>query len=284
MSDSHILQPSSILSKKRISVRKTLMWILLGLGIAVATASIISFACAVPPTLASPGMKPKAILPAPSPTEELDSPVSIIANPAREVMIRDIIGIWKLAFRDDRAKPKDKRRKRFRKYAEYLADAVLMYQEEPVEVNGRMVQLPKHRSSHLIMAYVAFKESSLRPRIVGKTKWREVGMMQLHGRALAGYSKKQVRYNTQLGIELGVRWATAMLYECPASKWKIKRRPHKWKNYDWLRPLTMYGAGPGRALKPNGRCKVFDFARRRVSKVGTYSARIDSARRRGISL
>jgi hypothetical protein len=283
MSDSHILQPSSILSKKKVDVRKTLMWILLGLGIAVATASIISFACAASPTFPSEA-EPRIISPVLLPTVEEgpDSPVSI--DPIREVMIRDIIGVWKLAFRDDRAKPKDKRRKKFREYAEHLANAVLMYQEEPVEVNGRMVQLPKHRSSHLIMAYIAFKESSLRPRIVGKTKWKEVGMMQLHGRALAGYSKKQVRYDTQLGIELGVRWATAMLYECPSSKWKVKRRPDKWKNYDWLRPLTMYGAGPGRALRPDGKCKVFDFARRRVSKIGTYGARIDRARRRGISL
>ncbi|MHA2068559.1 MAG: hypothetical protein ACXABY_29710 [Candidatus Thorarchaeota archaeon] len=264
-------------------MRNILVWAMTIITIGIATTSVAIFAFPTP-QIKAPSPVHKTVETATSAAEAVCEGQDIdIYDDTREAMIADIIDVWKLALLEKAALPKDKRRGKLREYAEYIADAVMFRQEVPTKIPGRMVTLPSHRSSHILMAVVAFNESRLWPRTVGK-KRREVGLFQCHGRCLAGYTRKQVRNDAQLGVDLGVRWMTIMIAECPSSRRKMKKRPDKWNSRDWLKPLTVYGSGIPTAQEPNGTCKVFSFARWRVHKVRTYIIKIDRARKQGVPL
>jgi hypothetical protein len=103
-------------------------------------------------------------------------------------------------------------------------------------------------------------ESSVNPTVVGKKPRREVGLMQCWGKALMGYSREEVRKDFELGLFLGIHWLGTMIQEC-----KIDVDSMRGIN-SWKGPLSLYGAGPRRAIK-HGKCLTnFRFANRRIKK------------------
>lgn len=195
----------------------------------------------------------------------------------KETMIDDIIGVWEMFFDDDNAPATDPRREMFPIYANAVADNVIYYQNNEVDIRGRM---PKHRSSHILAAIWAARESSVRMDVVGPLG--EVCLFQLHGQALNGFSKEEVKNNIDLCTHLGIRWIAHSTSQCENNR---EPTSEKWNNFDWLRPMTMYGSGPKKVYKnPIGKhqCKIFGFARRRVADISMYSSRIDIDRKQDL--
>lgn len=187
----------------------------------------------------------------------------------KQVMVEEITDVWEMFFDDQKAKSNDPRREMFEYYADEIADAIIYYQNNDTDIGGRM---PKHRSAHLIVAEIITRESSVDPTVVGKIK-NEVSMFQLHGEALGGYPAKVVQKNTRLAAMLGVRWIAHSTHLC-----NNINSLDKWTNEDWIRPISVYGAGPGKAYKnkKTRQCKKFTFAKRRVKRMGMYEMRIDA--------
>ncbi len=185
---------------------------------------------------------------------------------AREEKINEVVMLWKLFFEDEKVHRKDLRRKRFQEFAEYVVDAVEMYQNNPTDIGG---QLPKDKNAHLIIATMITKESSITYNVVGKIKkLREVGLLQVHGKALSGYRRKTVKNNPKLGVLLGVRWLAAQVPQC-------KQSLSSWSIDDWAYPVSLYGGGAQRAIK-NGKCIRFKSAKDRIRLTKLYRSRIDA--------
>lgn len=191
---------------------------------------------------------------------------------SRDQMIREVEMLWDMWFDDEGAKDSDPRRERFPEFAEYVADAVIMYQNTQTDIGG---QLPKHKDDHLVMAFMAAKESSVTFDVVG-TSHQEVGLMQLHGVALAGYAPEKVQHNPKLGVLLGVRWLTAQLPKCEQEGAGIFGDQFAWETSDWIGPLSVYAGGPN-GIRKDGRCARFSKMRERIDKVRFYRTRIDHA-------
>jgi hypothetical protein len=181
-----------------------------------------------------------------------------------EEMVSEVVSLWEMFFDDDNAPPRDWRRRNFQKYAEYLVQAVLMYQEVPTDIGGK---LPKDRNTHLVAAQIVTMESSMRPGVVGVRG--EVGLMQVmpRGPAMAGYSTSRVKKTPEIGIRLGVRWLAYSVGKCVGDV-------DEWSDDDWLGPLSFYSGG-SRAVRKNGTCCVFGIAKRRLEDVLNYRKRID---------
>jgi len=187
----------------------------------------------------------------------------------RDVMIDEITMVWEMFFEDGGASATDPRRLRFHEFAGYLADAVLMYQRNPTEIGG---QLPVHKNVHILLAVKITKESSVTHDVVGPQS--EVGLLQIHGVALAGYDPEIVKHNPKLGLMLGVRWLASRVPKCPLRR--IKGDDRGWDDYDWLGPLSVY-AGGGKAISARtGKCYAFDIAKERVDLTRLYRMRIDA--------
>jgi len=190
---------------------------------------------------------------------------------SRDRMTQEVELLWQMWFDDENASMTDPRRARFTEFAEYVADAVIMYQDTPTDVGG---QLPGHKNDHLIMAYMIAKESSVTHDVVG-TSNEEVGLMQLHGVSLAGYCDEKVQHNPKLGVLLGVRWLTSMLPKCASENSGVLGAEYDaWDDYDWVGPLSVYAGGP-RGYGKNGKCLHFKTMRERVDTVRIYRTRID---------
>ena len=158
----------------------------------------------------------------------------------------------------------------FHIYAKEIADAIDYYKKNEADIGGR---LPDHRSTHIIIAIIITHESSVNPNAVG-FKHGEVSMFQLWGKALNGFSKEEVKNNTELAAMLGVRWIAHSTSQCNNNKDTLS---DSWRTIDWLRPLTIYGSGPKKTYKDKKKrqCRIFDFARRRVNQIAMYEKRID---------
>lgn len=199
---------------------------------------------------------------------ESESAEGTDSSPDRDLMVREVEMLWTMWFDDEGAKQTDSRRDRFEEYAEDLVDAVIMYQQEPTDIGG---QLPGHQNDHLVMAFMAAKESSVTADVVGKSH-QEVGLMQLHGVSLAGYAPEKVQHNAKLGVLLGVRWLTSQLPKCKTNPGLFDT---EWEDADWVGPLSVYAGGP-KALRKDGRCARYGEMRERIDKVRFYRSRIDA--------
>jgi hypothetical protein len=179
----------------------------------------------------------------------------------KEKKIREIEETWTVIFDEAGASPDDDRRMYFRLYAETIVEILEEFQNKDsktVKITG--VELPKNELIHILIAYIVYRESSVNPTVVGKKPRREVGLMQAWGRALMGFSREEVRKDFELGLFLGIHWLGTMIQEC-----KIDVDSMQTIN-SWKGPLSLYGAGPKRAIK-NGRCLTnFRFANRRIKK------------------
>ncbi len=178
-------------------------------------------------------------------------------------MVQDTVMLWELFFDNDNAPIDDPRRDNFELYAEYLADAIITYQNQETDIGGR---LPRHPSTHYLLATMVTKESSVTHDVVGKMhKKFEVGLLQTHGTALAGIRKDVVRKKPKLGLLLGVRWLAAQIARCHPEG--IDDR--NWTEEDWLEPLSVYAGGP-KAIRADGTCKVFKVAKERLKQMRLY--------------
>jgi hypothetical protein len=187
-------------------------------------------------------------------------------EPSKERMVQEVVTLWEIFFDDDRAPKNDPRREHFFEYAEYLVNAVLMYQNTPTDLGGI---LPRHRNTHLLLAQMITKESSVIPSVRGKRG--EVCLLQIHGPGpLVGHKKKQVSENPKLCLLLGTRWLASRLPKCFPNG-----VPEDWSDEDWLGPLSLY-AGGGKAYdNKKRRCKKFGVAKERIEKMKYYRTRID---------
>ncbi|MCK4792578.1 MAG: hypothetical protein KAV87_53105 [Desulfobacteraceae bacterium] len=190
-----------------------------------------------------------------------------IPESEKEQMIAEVVMLWEMFFDDENASPSDPRRMKFQEYASYLVDSILLFQDRPTAIGG---QLPKSNNLHALIATMVTFESSVTSGVIGMYKnKREVGLMQVHGKALAGFTREQVVSNPKLGLLLGIRWLAAQIPTC---------YPHGAPDYfsyeDWLGPLSVYAGGPN-AIRGNGSCKRFDISRKRVNRMMMYEKRID---------
>ncbi len=176
--------------------------------------------------------------------------------------------LWELFYDDDGAKRTDPRRAKFGQYAEYVVNAVTMYQDNPTDIGG---QLPKHKNVHLFFALIIAKESSVTNGVVGRLG--EVGLMQLmpgNRGALAGYPASKVKNNPELNIFLGGRWLAYVTQECPGTD----VFDPDWDDFDWVKPFSVYAGGMN-AKRKDGTCRSFTIAGDRVRLVVMYRTRID---------
>lgn len=188
----------------------------------------------------------------------------------RDVMIREISAIWRMYLKDEYVKPEDKRWEKVPIYAAYLADAIIIFQENEVTIRGVTGRLPRHPSTHKILAGMVTLETALRSRVVGKGKLKEVGLIQCHGHALGGYHPQKVRRTPYLGLMLGARWLARAVGDCYPDGFDNST----WETEDWLGPLTVYGAGSGRGKNDDGTCRAFPIAHARVGLARMYGDRI----------
>jgi len=203
--------------------------------------------------------------------EKLESTIEAIEYMSVDVMTDEIAQVWEIFFDDQGALQSDPRRKMFDVYAAEIAEAIDYYKKNETNIGG---QLPNHRSTHIIIATMITRESSVDPTVVGK-KHNEVSLFQLWGKALNGYSSAAVKRNTKLAASLGVRWFAYGMTQCNNNKVPTDTR---WQNEDWLRPITAYGASRKNLYKNKKKkeCRIFPFAKRRIATIQTYTERIDS--------
>lgn len=155
-------------------------------------------------------------------------------------MIDEVVEFWNLIFDDVGASRDDARRARMPEYAEIIVKYTEFFKHHPD------YPLPQDDRIHLLLAYMMYKECSLYPRAIGRSH-KEVGSFQLHGEALQGYTRKQVRNNTDLGIFLGIKWfAKEGIHKCNLDL-------DDWEFRDFLGPISVFGGGERRAIK-HGRC------------------------------
>ena len=185
----------------------------------------------------------------------------------REQRISEVVMLWEMFFDDDSAPPSDPRRHRFEEFAGYVVDVVRMYEERQTDIGG---QLPKGFKTHLIIATMISRESSVTFEVIGRCgNKREVGLLQLHGKSLAGFTREQVARNPKLGIILGVRWLAVQIKTCFPNG-----APELFTYEDWLGPLSVYAGGQN-AIRKDGSCKRFSVAHDRVDRMILYESRIN---------
>ena len=187
----------------------------------------------------------------------------------RDIMVSETVQVWTMFYEDEMAPADDPRRQYFQEYAEYLADYILMYENAPTDIGG---QLPISKDTHVLLATMITKESSVTADVVGKMG--EVGLMQLHGVALAGYDPQVVRNNPKVGVMLGVRWFAYQASLCKPTR--IPSDNDGWRLDDWLGPVSSYAGGPNAINKKTGKCYSFQLARDRVALTRLYKTRLVS--------
>jgi len=186
-------------------------------------------------------------------------------RPTRDRMIEEVVTLWNMWYDDQSMRKSNRRRKEFPRLAEYLVDAVRLYQENKTDIGG---QLPKDKNTHLVVATMVVLEIAVRPEVIGRSHG-EVGLIQIHGKAaLNGYTKHEVIRNPKLGLLLGVRWLAFHTQYCHSKKRGIDK---------WAQPLSLYGAGLSGGRKKNGQCKEISVARKRVRLTKFYRTRINNA-------
>jgi len=185
----------------------------------------------------------------------------------RALMEKDIVAVWDAFYDDQHADPDDLRRQTFELSAHELANAIVQYQNEPTDIGG---QLPKHPSTHYLLAAMVTKESSV-TRDIKMGDLGEVGMLQVHGAALNGYNPEYVHERPWLGLLLGVRWLAIQIATCYPDGYENK----EWTSVMWLGPMSIYAAG-NRAQRKDGTCGVIGAAKERIDLSNMYRARVES--------
>jgi len=211
---------------------------------------------------------------------DLEAPVETVEQPeymvSEERMVEEVVQLWEMWFDDQNAKASDPRREDFYRFAEYVVEAVRMYQDGPTDIGG---QLPGAKNDHLVVGYMIAKESSVTPDAVNDSEngRGEVCLMQLHGKALAGYAPEKVLHNPKLCVLLGTRWMTHFLPKCQQDgAGGIFGSEFAWEDADWIGPLSLYAGGP-RAQRKDGSCAQYGTIRERIDAVRFYRSRIDKA-------
>ena len=179
-----------------------------------------------------------------------------------DIREQEILSTWRLYFKNWGIEhPSPKRTKNYRNYAKYITKWVDYFEENEGLFGGR---LPKYKDNHLIVAVIIECETGIYSKRIGSRG--EVGLMQIWGKARAGHPRREIINNPELGIKLGIQWLAYSSTRCK-KKQDIKLR--------WKKTLTQYGAGP-KAVKSNGRCDIYSFARRRFRKTLQYRKKIRS--------
>ena len=207
----------------------------------------------------------------PNPIPELGNIYNDIqpeSDGSKEQMVKEIVTVWEIFFSDENVPGKDLRRNNFNKYAGMLADTIIMYQNGPTNRGG---MLPKHPSTHYLLATMVTKESSVNADIISMSSLREVGLLQVHGKALAGHKRNEIRDNPALGILLGVRWLTIQLHTCYPNGFDNE----DWSSDMWIGPMSIYAAG-NKAMKANGTCGKIKVGRQRVKLANRYKTRVEA--------
>lgn len=233
-------------------------------GLIAACVACLGLALAVVTGHAAPRVNqaPPRVLPQ---MEEDPAPARPVWYVDRETMIREIVALWSLWMDDDGAPAGDARRAMLPRYAGYLADAVRLYQDHETDIGGR---LPQDPDTHLVLAVMLAKESSLRPTVVGK-KRAEIGLGQMHGVSIRPYSRATVRGNPPLQVLLHARWIAYSRHVCG-----LDDGDADWSDRDWGRTLSMYAGGDKHTLRPDGTCRIFTPMADRVAAVRLYRPRI----------
>jgi hypothetical protein len=189
----------------------------------------------------------------------------------KDIMTSEIVQVWTMFYEDEMAPADDPRRQYFEEYAGYLADYILMYEQIPTDIGG---QLPVSNDTHILLATLITKESSVTADVVGPAPRFEVGLMQLHGVALAGYDPEVVRNNPKVGVMLGVRWFAYQTSLCKPTR--IPSDNDGWRLEDWIGPISAYAGGPNAINKRTGKCYSFGLAKDRVALTRLYKTRLIS--------
>lgn len=182
---------------------------------------------------------------------------------SKESMVEEIIFIWEEFFKDERVPPTDIRRDSFGQMANWLADAILIYQYSETDIGGK---LPIHPSTHRLLAVMTTFECSVTPNVKRGRKG-EVGPLQVMGAALGGYKEEEVDKNDRLGFILGARWLAVAIRDCYPDGYE------EWDEDMWNGPMSWYAAG-SRAIRADGTCKNIKQAKDRLTKVKMYKSRI----------
>lgn len=201
-------------------------------------------------------------MPCHAPVPEADMPEYI---GSRDEIVNEIVLYWQIFFEDEDAPMLDKRRARFEWYANLVYDAVRYYQEHETDIGGR---LPRCRGAFQLAASIVTFESSVNHTVVGSEPRLEVGLFQVHGRALAGYKRDAVRKNAWLGVRLGVRWLASRIPMC----YPDGINDAAWNDGDWMGPMSVYAAGDNGMW--NGKCLKLRVARKRIDRMIEYRERI----------
>jgi len=186
----------------------------------------------------------------------------------RESMEDEVVSLWKIYLEDNKASSKDGRWDVLDEFAHSLVKYVRKFQTEGIKRGKKIIRLPEHENTHLLLATMVTFETALYHEAVGPIG--EVGLLQTHGVALNGFKPAHVQRNPDLGLMLGVRWLTLQVPHCD------KSTDSKWCDDDWLGPLSIYVGGLRKA-KRNGRCLKFKVSKRRVEYTKYYRNRIDSS-------
>lgn len=188
----------------------------------------------------------------------------------KEQLESEVVWAWNTIFNDVGAWYKDKRRKMFPIYARMLINNLELIRNQEIPEDVIEHKFPNGRWDHILLAVMAYEESSIKPKVVGRSN-EEVGLFQLHSAALQGYSSKEVQYNTELGIFLGLKWTAGAIAICSAYNPSLL---DNWDLNSWLGPLAVYGGGERRAIK-NGKCVTnWKFAKERVNMTKNLVARL----------
>lgn len=173
-------------------------------------------------------------------------------------MKEEVVKFWNEIFDELEVKKSDKRRGLFDMYAESLVNKTITLQN--------LDKLPKDPYTHLIIAYKTYSESSIR-NIISKNRLREVGLLQVTGKALQGHTRKEVLNNVELGLSLGIDWLATTIQECGLSldNWSIDK---------WAGPLALYTVGPNKALQ-KGQCNTkLRVTKRIINETKRISAKV----------
>lgn len=193
-----------------------------------------------------------------------DTEIIVKKMPKENEMAKEIEWAWTIMFDEVGASKDDWRRENFTYWAGLVAKYIILFQNLKSNIEYK---LPNDNFTHLLIAKMIYQESSVNPNVIGRSHG-EVGLMQIHGKALCGYKKTEVKENSELGIFLGIRWLARAIAVCPLSDL------NNWNLSSWLGPLAVYGGGEYRA-KINGKCKRnWGFAKRRIQYTKILAERL----------
>jgi len=133
----------------------------------------------------------------------------IVPQVSNANIVEDLVSVWNDHYDNSGIRENHPNRKNFKKYADQVKNVMERLEAEYKE-DGKSKKLPilypeYDRYLHIIIGATIIKETSVRAKVIGK-KRQEVGLMQVHGKALMGHSRKEVLRNPELGIYLGTRW------------------------------------------------------------------------------